>query len=337
MKSAINSHRGTNIRRVVPLTVAALLFVSAVLVSADLSMAELVDRIVAVVNDDVILLSDLDKTLAPVRKQLESSGYSEVQQKIVLENQKQKALNGLIDQKLTDQQIKRYGISVSDAAVDRSIEHIKAVNNISDDDLKRALDMDGVTYDDYRKQIKTQMLQSRLVNIEVKSKIVVTEQDIKAYYETNRSHYAGQTKYHLRHILLRVESTLQNERDKVLQEMKQLQEQLQRGASFAQLAKTNSQAATAAEGGDLGFFEARLLAAPIREALKDLQPGQMTSIIDTEQGYQIFLVEEITSTGRSLEQASQEIEEKLLSEAREKKFKAWLEELRQKAHIQILD
>lgn len=300
-------------------------------------MAELVDRIVAVVNDDVILLSDLDQALAPVRKQLESSGYSEVQQKIVLENQKQKALNGLIDQKLTDQQIKKYGISVPDAAVDRSIEHIKAVNNLSDDDLKRVLDMDGVTYEDYRKQIKTQMLQSRLVNIEVKSKIVVTEQDIKAYYETNRSQYAGQTKYHLRHILLRVDSPLQNERDKVLQEMKQLQEQLQKGASFAQLAKTHSQAATATDGGDLGFFEARLLAAPIREALKDLQPGQMTSIIDTEQGYQLFLVEEITSTGRSLEQASQEIEEKLLSEAREKKFKAWLDELRQKAHIQILD
>ncbi len=314
-----------------------LVFVSVLLALMPGADAELVDRIVAVVNDDIILRSELDEAMAPIRKQLEQSGYSEVQQKIVLDNQKQKALNGLVDEKLTDQQIKRYGISVSDGAVDQSIERIKSINNLSDDDLKRALDMEGVNYDTYRRQIKTQMLQSRLVNIEVKSKIVVTDQDIKAYYDANQSQYAGQTKYHLRHILLRVDSSLESERERVLEEMRELEKQLKRGASFAEVAKAHSQAATAAEGGDLGFFESRLLAASIREALKDIKPGELTPIVDTEQGYQIFLVEEISSTGRSLEEASREIEDKLLSEAREKKFKAWLEELRERAHIQILD
>ena len=312
-------------------------FVSISLALMSWAHAELVDRIVAVVNDDIILLSELDEAMAPLRKQLGQSNYSEVQQKIVLENERQKALNVLIDQKLTDQQIKRYGISVSDAAVDQSIERIKSVNNLSDDDLKRALDMEGVNYETYRRQIKTQMLQSRLVNIEVKSKIVVTDQDIKAYYDANHSQYAGQTKYHLRHILLRVESPLESERERVLKEMKQLEKQLKEGASFAEVAKAHSQAATAADGGDLGFFESRLLAASIREALTDIKPGELTPIVDTEQGYQIFLVEEISSTGRSLEEASREIEDKLLSEAREKKFKEWLDELRERAHIQILD
>lgn len=300
------------------------------------TFAELVDRIVAVVNDDIILLSELNQTLAPLKKQLEGSGYSETEKEIILANQEEKALDSLIDQKLTDQQIKRYGITVSDAAVDRSIERIKAVNNLSDEDLKRVLDMEGVTYETYRQQIKTQMLQSRLVNIEVKSKIVVTDEDIQAYYDAHQSQYAGQTKYHLRHILLRVDSPLKSDREKVLEQMKQLEKRLKRGASFAGLARSYSEAATATDGGDLGFFESRLLAAPVREALEEVRPGQITSIVDTDQGYQIFLVEEITNTGRSLEQASQEIEEKLLSEAREKKFKAWLEELRRKAHIRIL-
>lgn len=324
-----------NIRRTLSF-VSIAVFVSALLMVPPFAFAELVDRIVAVVNDDIILLSELDQTLAPVKKQLEESGYSKTEKEIILANQKQKALDGLIDQKLTDQQIKRYGITVSDAAVDRSIERIQAVNNLSDEDLKRVLEMEGVTYDTYRRQIKTQMMQSRLVNIEVKSKIVITEQDIKAYYDAHQSQYAGQTKYHLRHILLRVDSPLKSERERVLDQMRQLEQRLKNGASFAELAGSYSEAATAKNGGDLGFFESRLLAAPIREALKDTKPGQMTPIVDTEQGYQIFLVEEITNTGRSLEQASQEIEEKLLAEAREKKFKAWLDELRRQAHIQIL-
>ncbi|WP_369688331.1 peptidylprolyl isomerase [Desulfatitalea tepidiphila] len=232
---------------------------------------------------------------------------------------------------------KKYGISVSDEQVDNSIERIKAVNNMTDADLKRVLEMEGLSYDAYRKQIKTQMLQSRLINIEVKSKIVVTDQDIQAYYDANHAQYAGQTKYHLRQLLLRVDSPLDAERERVRRQMETIEKQLKNGASFVELAKAHSQAATADDGGDLGFFEARLLAAPIREALSVLKAGQFTSIVETEQGYQIFYVEEISSTGRSLEQASQEIEEKLLAEAREKRFQAWLEELRQRAHIEILN
>ena len=317
--------------------VGALAVIIGMAVAPRMCAAELIDRIAAVVNDDIILLSELDQALAPVRMQLEKAGYPEVERNIILENQKKIAIKGLIDQKLTDQQIKKYGISVSDEQVDNSIERIKAVNNMTDADLERVLEMEGLSYDAYRKQIKTQMLQSRLINIEVKSKIVVTDQDIQAYYDANHAQYAGQTKYHLRQLLLRVDSPLDAERERVRRQMETIEKQLKNGASFVELAKAHSQAATAADGGDLGFFEARLLAAPIREALSVLKAGQFTSIVETEQGYQIFYVEEISSTGRSLEQASQEIEEKLLAEAREKRFQAWLEELRQRAHIEILN
>ena len=317
--------------------VGALAVIIGMAVAPRMCAAELIDRVAAVVNDDIILLSELDQALAPVRMQLEKAGYPEVERNIILENQKKIAIKGLIDQKLTDQQIKKYGISVSDEQVDNSIERIKAVNNMTDADLERVLEMEGLSYDAYRKQIKTQMLQSRLINIEVKSKIVVTDQDIQAYYDANHAQYAGQTKYHLRQLLLRVDSPLDAERERVRRQMETIEKQLKNGASFVELAKAHSQAATAADGGDLGFFEARLLAAPIREALSVLKAGQFTSIVETEQGYQIFYVEEISSTGRSLEQASQEIEEKLLAEAREKRFQAWLEELRQRAHIEILN
>jgi peptidyl-prolyl cis-trans isomerase SurA len=317
--------------------VAVLVVIIGMGVAPSVCTAELIDRIAAVVNDDIILLSELDQAMAPVRMQLEKAGYPDVERNIILENQKQIALKGLIDQKLTDQQIKRYGISVSDEQVDKSIERIKAVNNMTDADLERVLKMEGLSYDAYRKQIRTQMLQSRLINIEVKSKIVVTDQDIKAYYDGNHAQYAGQTKYHLRQLLLRIDSPLDAERERVRRQMAAIEEQLKKGASFVELAKTHSQAATAADGGDLGFFEARLLAAPIREALSGLKAGQFTSIVETDQGYQIFYVDEISSTGRSLEQASREIEDKLVAEAREKKFQAWLEELRQRAHIEILN
>lgn len=300
--------------------------------------ADLVDRILAIVNEEVILLSDLEQAMAPLREKLKQAGYSEAQQRIYLTDQQPLMLQKMIDDKLTDQQAKRLNVTVSEEETDKAIERFKAINKMSAEDMSRMLKLEGLTYETFREQIKEQLIQTRIVNREVKSKIVITDVEIKAYYEAHQSQYTGVTKYHLRHILMKTASQSSDERENVRLQMQRIHERLKGGEAFASLAKVYSQAATAQDGGDLGFFETRLLATPIRDALAGLASGQFTPVIDTEQGYQVFFVEEMVHTGgKSLQEATSEIQDKLFAEVVEEKFKTWLKELRQRAHIQILE
>ncbi len=310
----------------------------ALLLTAVNGHAELVDRILAIVNEDIILLSDVDQAMAPLREKLKQAGYSDAQQRLYLTDQQRPMLQKMIDEKLTEQQAKRLNLSVSEEDVDKAIERFRAINKMSNDDLVRMLKMEGLTKETFRSQIKEQLLQTKIVNREVKSKIVITNVEIQQYYDAHQQQYTGVTKYHLRHILMKPATQAAEERERVRQEMQRLHERLEAGESFASLAKVYSQAATAEGGGDLGAFESRMLAAPIRDALAGLKAGQFTSVIDTEQGYQIFFVEELLQTGgKSLEEATPEIQEKLFAEEVEQKFKTWLQELRERAHIEIVE
>ena len=300
--------------------------------------AELADRILAVVNDDIILLSDLEQMVTPYREKLMQTGYSESQVRSYLAEQRSAILEQMIVDKLTDQQAKRHGITVDEKEIDNTIERISKVNNMPRDQLLRMLKLEGLTYEAYRKQVKEQMLRARLVNVEVKSKIIITDDEVTAYYAAHQDQYAGQTKYQLRHILMRVTSQSQEERERVHQQMQSLYQRLQSGEQFSELAKLYSQADTAADGGNLGSFESRLLAASVRDALQGLKAGQFTPVLETEQGYQIFYIEEIVQTGgKPLAEIKPEIQDKLFAEEVDRNFKEWVKELRKKAHIQIMD
>ena len=113
-------------------------------------------------------------------------------------------LDRLINQKIEDQEIKRLKVKISEEQIDRTIERIKETNYLTDEQLRAALAKDGLTIEEYRKKIKSQILRTRLVNLKVKSKIVITNEDVKAYYEEHIEEYGGKQKYHLRNIIMRV-------------------------------------------------------------------------------------------------------------------------------------
>lgn len=301
--------------------------------------AELVERIVAVVNDDIILLSELDQAMVPVKQNLDRQGYTSYQQSQILAEQRAKILKQMIHEKLTDQQIKRYGIKIDDQEIDATINRIKEANRLSDERFEQALAMEGLSYKDYRKQVKDQMLRSKLVNFEVRSKIVITDEEIKTYYNNQKARYQGKTKYHLRHILIKViPDAGELERTRGYQRVQAVYQKLQQGEPFAKMASLYSDAPTAKEGGDLGVFEISYLTDEARQALEGIGAGQFSSVVATEQGYQIYFVEDtISSGGISLDEAKTEIQDKLYSEKVDQKYRAWMEELRQRAHIQIME
>ena len=105
-------------------------------------------------------------------------------------------LKRLIEQKLKDQEIKRSNITVDENEIDSAIERIKETSFFTDEDLREALARDGMTIETYREEMKEQILRSKLINYKIKSKIVITKEDIKAYYDSHKDDYSGETKYH---------------------------------------------------------------------------------------------------------------------------------------------
>jgi peptidyl-prolyl cis-trans isomerase SurA len=295
---------------------------------------EVVDRIAAVVNNDIILLSELEEKLAPYAEKVRQAGYGAEKEREMLYKIRTELLDGLIDQKLTDQEIKRYGISISEQQIDTTLERVKEANYYTDEELREGLRQQGMTLAEYRDRIREQLLRTELVNREVKSKIVVTEEDVQAYYEANPDAYGEEKKYHLRNIIMRVpEYAAPEEKAAIEGKMAAILAELKGGRPFAEAARQYSEA-LAEEGGDIGNFALDALAPEIREPIRNLSPGEFTDALETDLGFQIFYLEEVLeSGGRPLDVVREEIQEKLYQEAVNEAFQAWLNDLRDRSHI----
>ncbi|MBL0700735.1 MAG: SurA N-terminal domain-containing protein [Desulfosarcina sp.] len=307
-------------------------------VNCSLSSAEVVDRIIAIVNDKIITLSELNLALKPYLARIKSMGRTSEDERQFLYTVRKKILNDLINDKLTYLEAKHYNVTVTDDEIDQTIERIKETNYHTDEDFREILAKEGLTIEEYRRDLKEQMLRSRVVDYEVRSKVVITKEDIMAYYEANQEKYADEKRYHLRNILMRPSSFEGEEtRQKLLDKMQDILAKLKEGESFSDLARVYSQSPFAAEGGDLGFFKFDDLAPTIQDALKGLMAGEGTGILDTDQGFQMFYIEDIEDTlDRSLEEVSKEIKEILYNERVNKRFKVWIEGMRAKSHIKII-
>lgn len=305
---------------------------------ANAESRDIVDRVVAVVNDEVILLSELNEVLNPFMSRLGEYQYSQQQREQLAYKLRMEVLDQLINEKLTDQQIKKRGIDISEREVDNAIEQMKQANRLTDEDLRAALSEQGLSMEAFREKIRGQVLRSRLVNQEIKSRIVITREDIKKHYDQEYRSQNQNKKYHIRSILMQVPGRAsEREISAIENKMRSIHEKLEDGESFIEMAKTHSIPALASSGGYLGAFPLETLAPKIRDALVNLNPGEFSPVLATEQGYQIFFLDKIeTSEGKPLEEVSAEIEEKLYNQVVDERFSSWLEDLRKRAHIKII-
>lgn len=301
---------------------------------------ELADRIVAVVNDDCITLSELNERLEPYVKNIDEGGYPSDMAQEMRFNVRDKVLNGMIDQKLADQEAKKLSISVGQGEVDQYLERTKSENFMTEEDLKRALLAQGFTLEGYREQVKQQILQVKLINIEVKSKIAVTENEIKDYYEKHEAQYQGTTKYHLRTIVMRVPPLAGAEEEKAARErIDSIEMALKTGGegAFDELSQRFSGDNLNVTSRDLGLFTLDELSEKIREMVRGMKEGDITPVLETDAGYQILMLEEIKEEpGRTLEDARAEIQEKLYRDLVEEKYKAWVKKLRDRSYVKII-
>ena len=292
---------------------------------------------VAKVNDEIIWLSELDEALTSYADQASARNSSNENKEELMFKLRSDVLNQLVEKKLAEQQIKKLGIRVEDTEISSTIERVKQNNFFTDETLRQKLAENGMTMDNYRRNIREQVLRAKLIDYKVKSNIIITKEDIQSYYNDHHKEYAGVTKYHLRNIIMQTPG-YGEEKKIVLERMETILARLQQGEAFAGLAVTYSESPIAEKGGDIGLFKPEDLDESIRNALEKIKPGEFTDIIDTDLGYQIFYLEEIVTTDEiPLEKASPAIEETLYKQELEKKFKDWISDLKDEAHIQIIE
>ncbi len=315
-----------------------LLCATLVVKSAPAAEVETVDRIVAVVNEEIITLYDLKRVFEPYAKNVKALKYSKDQERQMLFKVRSDLLKELVNRKLADQEIKRNKLVVSDEEIDKTIEQLKSSRSFTDEQLRAGLAEQGVTLEDYRKEMKEQLLRSRLINVEVKSKIVVTDQNIQAYYDSHREKYVGEQKFHLWNIYVVLDQYAQDsEKRTALKNMESILSKLNQGEAFQELIGDDFAAALGAKGGDLGLFLIKELSPQLKKIVENMKAGDFSEIIDMDKGYQILFLEKIIeANSKSVEEVRGEIEDILFKELINDKYQEWLEDLRRRSHIKII-
>lgn len=251
------------------------------------------DRIIAVVNDDVIMKSELDDKIRTVQNQLREQGTTLPPASIL---QKQ-VLDRLILTKLQIQMAERTGIRVDDESLNRTIRNIAQENQLSIAQFREILESDGYSYEKFREDIRNEILTSRLRQRQVDNRITVTEREIQNYMDNQEHQGEVETEYLLAHILIATpEGASATEREEASKFAKQILEDLDNGEDFAQLAATWSDSQDALEGGKLGWRKAGQVPTLFAEFVADMQKGDHSEIIRSPSGYHIIKLLDVRSS-----------------------------------------
>jgi peptidyl-prolyl cis-trans isomerase SurA len=305
------------------------------LITASTSWGEIVDRVVAVVNDDVITQYELDSTVELILKRNEQNIRPEDRERITAEARKA-LLDRLIEDLILRQEARRLGIVVREEELTATIQQALAKRNLSIDTLQEALIKDGTNYEKYREATRSDMIKSRILQREIRPRVSVTNEEIGAFYQEHRDEYEGKLRVRLLMIALPV-PTGSDEAAQAAQRTKaeSILKRIRAGEYFEALANENSMG-QGRSGGDIGYVEKGSMNPIIEEVAFNLKPGEVSGVIETPQGFYIIRALDKRGGGNlSLKATRAEIEEQLFIEKIEKKYMEWLAEKRQKAHIEI--
>ena len=297
---------------------------------------ETLNRVVAIVNDDLVTLHELNKKiqaltgLTPVelRGQNEENYYKIRSQILEL----------LIDEKITRGKIQEMGIEVDQKEIDNAIEKMKSDNKWTQEDLVSRLQSDGLSLEKYRENMKGELERIRLVNLEVRSRILIRKEIMTQYYEENKDRFSDEMKVHLASIFLLLKNP-DDEKESLEIEKKggTILARLKAGEDFKDLARKFSQGPGAEDGGYLGVFKLDELNPGLKKILEVIPEGGFSDLIIMPKGIQIIMmVKKDGGKAKSFEDVEDAIYGILYQEEIDKRYKAWIKELRERSYTKII-
>lgn len=244
-----------------------------------------VDRIVAVVNEEVITQQEINELLQNTIQQLQKQA-TQLPRIEVLEKQ---LLEQLIMKRIQLQRAKEIGLTVSDNDLDQALHRIVQDNHLTMDEFRQVLLQEGTNVNAFREEIRDEMLIQRLKEQAINERVNVTESEIDNFLENQANSPTANEEYRIAHILIHTSEQMDeaqiNERH---QRAERAYEDLQQGASFAQVSAEYSDAPDAMQGGELGWRPLAQIGSPFAELLLQMQPGELTPIVRSQIGFHII-------------------------------------------------
>ncbi len=284
--------------------------------------AQLEDRIVAVVNSDLIMLSDVKRELEPERARIarQHRGEELAQRLRIAEYM---ALTKMIERRLQLQEAKARGIEVSDQEVKQAIAQMKQQGEKIDETDPLSI-----------RNVRDQLTLLKVVDREVRSGVMVGESEMKRYYQEHRDRFALPEEYTLSQILIQPRSP--DDTAEALAKARKVMAELKRGEKFEDLALQYSDGPNASRGGRLGLVRQGELLPAIERAIASLVPGGISDIIETSEGFHIIRVDDKKPKQfRPFEEVKFEIQGLVFQQKSEDVFQSWLVDLKNKAYIEI--
>jgi len=295
---------------------------------------DVIEEIVAVVNDDIITLSQFKAEYEDFYRALSVQSKGEEFEKryaAMKENLLEKMITDLL---LLQEAEKMEGIN-PDEQLRLWLENLKKENNLnSDADLIRALQQQGIDFEEWKKKMRENIMREAVIYSEVRGSIVVDDSEIVNYYKLHPEEFTEVPEYKLRAIYLSAEG--ENE-EEVEAKKREINEKISSGEDMSSLAGKYSEGPEKENQGELGSFKKGELEKDLEQAVENLKAGEMTPWLKVRAGWFLLKLEERKESRlKSFEEARREIEEKFFNEKSQKKLEEFLKDLKEKSHIKIL-
>ncbi len=304
--------------------------------SLEAGRADVVDRVVAVVGNDVITLYELDNIVKTYIERMGKSLGPEDHNRVVEETRKV-VLNRMIDDLIIEQQAKKAGIVIKEEDVMASISDLLARRNTKLEEFKEALVKEGSSFEEFKEETKKHLMKMRLAQREVRSRIAVSDEEIGEYYSKHRNAYEGKESIRLKQILIAIPNGADAETKKKLRaRAEEILKKLKEGEPFELMASRFSKGPEAQAGGDLGFVEKGAMLPSVEEAAFKLKEGELSEVVESPLGFHILKVVDRRGKGtKPLAVVREEIQNEITNEKMEKKLQEWVQELRKKSFVEV--
>ena len=295
--------------------------------AAGSTAADVVERVVATVDNEAIFLSDLRTRAAPVLPQV-AYAATDTERKARLKELYEELLNYLIDEQLIRQLATSSGVRITDADVSNAIENLRMQNNLTEQQFQQALVQQGLTEAQYRRDLKRQLLRLKVLNERVRSRVNVTEEEVRARYEQRARGEGSAMRFHVSHFVVPVAHGVS---------AIELAAKRQEAVALRDTLTPENFEARAQElgGGDLGWLSEGDLPENLEVALVPLNPGDISDPVRGGAGFHIFFLKDrkIGDDFPTYDEMKQELYREMLDDAMIKQEKVFLDEVRRKAVI----
>jgi peptidyl-prolyl cis-trans isomerase SurA len=325
-------------------------FVAALLLGAFVLHADtVVEEIVARVNNDIVTRSEMERNREELRNDIKQANAPNPDQ--IFADRDKDTLKNLIDQKLLIQKGRDLGITADAELVKRMDEIRKNAGLSSMEDLEKAATQQGVNYEEWKQNLRDQIITRQVIQREVGQKLQLTKEDAQAYYDKHKQEMAQPEQVRLSEILIPTETPAADSTpekpnlipmtdDQVAQQKAKAEQalaQIKAGKPFEDLARQFSGGPTAAQGGDLGMFKRGVMAKELEEKTFDqMKQGDVSDVLRTKQGFVILKVTEHAKPGvPPLKDVEAQVEEGLYFEKLQPALRAYLTRLREEAFVDI--